>query len=186
MKAWLRLCCVGYIAAACLITVETRQVLRCCAYTLHRLCDLDGASLHTLSPASQITQELHHSPATTRTTDLGDGAHDGSRLHMYSRKLHEPAASSAAADARTSNSPLKSASCNVLITGHASEPGVHVVLGDKVTSDQGVTHASITCTTDPPGLLVPLGVNETWITPQMVAGFRVCENLWSTCFDFKS
>lgn len=122
---------------------------------------------------------------TTRTTDSGFGPYEGVQLHTYSRKLQDPSTSSvAAADSRTSSnndSPIKSASCNVLIRGHATEPGAHVVLGDKVTNDQGVTEASITCTTDPPGLLVPLGVNETWITPKMMTGFRVCDGSWSAC-----
>lgn len=50
----------------------------------------------------------------------------------------------------------------------------------QLLSDQGLTSISLSCSTSPPGLLVPVGINSTWIPPDAVAAWQVRERLSCT------
>lgn len=74
---------------------------------------------------------------------------------------------------------ITQAACRLVLKGHALGPTTQVAFDDDVTVDEGLTHASLNCTTTPPESLLPVGVNSTWILPTHSRSFQV--GFWCCC-----
>jgi hypothetical protein len=98
------------------------------------------------------------------------------QLTHESRHLLQPAevSSNISSSVAGPTPALTAASCRLALRGHyADQPAVgRASISDAVTADQGITAITLSCSTTPAGLAVPVAVNSTWISAQAVQGWQ--------------